>query len=137
MPKLSSRQPKYLKAQRRDMAFYWLNGKRVYLPGKFKSPESIAAYNTAMSDLSALKAGCLSGVTNTKRSVMGKASMPVTRTVMVTTKFTSTRWKVCGRYCEVGFALTVGFRRNACPPTSDFSNLSTMPADAETHCSEP
>ena len=75
-------------------------------------------------------------LTNTKRSATGTASMPVTRTVTGITKFTSTRWRVVGRCCEVGSALTVGFHRNDCQPTSVFSSLSTTPAYAEIRYSE-
>ena len=50
MPKLKEKLPKY--SHLNGMGFYWLNAKRVYLPGKFSSPESLAAYHEAMSSLS-------------------------------------------------------------------------------------
>ncbi|MDR1958152.1 MAG: hypothetical protein LBQ54_03755 [Planctomycetaceae bacterium] len=56
MPKLKKSLPRYLKASGRDTAYFWYAGKRVYLPGKFNSPESVAAYNRAMSELAAIKA---------------------------------------------------------------------------------
>ena len=49
MPKLTnSKLPKYCRLSGRNIAFFWKDGKRVYLPGKFGSPESKEAYNKEM-----------------------------------------------------------------------------------------
>ncbi len=64
-------------------------------------------------------------------------SMPVTRTATATMKFTSTRWKVVGRYCGVGFGLTAAFHRNGCPLALVFSSLFTMLVSAATRYSDP
>ena len=52
MPKLSpSKLPKYCRLSGRSIAYYWKNGKRIYLPGKFNSPESLQAYREQMDSL--------------------------------------------------------------------------------------
>jgi hypothetical protein len=52
MPKLSdSNLPKYCRLNDRNIAFYWRDGKRVYLPGHYGSPESKEAYNKQMASL--------------------------------------------------------------------------------------
>jgi len=49
MPKLSPSQlPQYCRLSGRNLAFYWKNGNRIYLPGKFNSPESLQAYREQM-----------------------------------------------------------------------------------------
>ena len=51
------------------------------------------------------------GVMNIERFAIAKASTHGMRTETVFTRFTSIRWKVCGRYCEAGCVLTVVFHR--------------------------
>jgi len=49
MPKLTnSKLPKYLRVASRNRGFYWKDGKRVYLPGLYNSPESLKAYKEQM-----------------------------------------------------------------------------------------
>ena len=44
------RMPKYCKQSSRDLGFYYLNGKKVYLPGNYNSVLSLVAYHCAMID---------------------------------------------------------------------------------------
>ena len=48
MPKLLVRQPKYCRLSGRNVAYYWREGRRIYLPGLYGSNESIAAYHKEM-----------------------------------------------------------------------------------------
>jgi len=52
MPKLTKKNPEYKRRPETDSAYFWLKGKKIYLPGKYNSPESIAAYNAEMAKLS-------------------------------------------------------------------------------------
>ena len=52
MPKLPpSKLPKYCRVPQKNIACYWKDGKRVYLPGAFNSPESKEAYDAEMASL--------------------------------------------------------------------------------------
>lgn len=42
------RKPQYRRHTVRDLAFVVIDGKRTYLPGPYKSPESLAAYRAAL-----------------------------------------------------------------------------------------
>lgn len=50
MPKLKNRTPKYCRFGTRNVAFYWQNGKRIFLPGTYGSCLSLVAYHRAMID---------------------------------------------------------------------------------------
>lgn len=44
------RTPKYCKQKNRDLGFYYLNGRKIYLPGGYNSVLSLVAYHRAMID---------------------------------------------------------------------------------------
>ena len=47
---------KYCRLTNRNIGFFWKDGKRVYLPGLYNSPESLAAYHNAMAEINEAKA---------------------------------------------------------------------------------
>jgi integrase len=47
---------KYKRLSSRNIGYYWLCGKRIYLPGLYNSPESLQAYHLAMAELNEAKA---------------------------------------------------------------------------------
>ncbi|MCL2347984.1 MAG: hypothetical protein FWC50_06940 [Planctomycetaceae bacterium] len=52
MPRLTnSKLPKYYRLSGKNIGYFWKDGKKVYLPGKYGSPESKAAYDRAMASL--------------------------------------------------------------------------------------
>jgi len=52
MPKLTnSKLPKYCRVPEKNIGYFWKDGKKIYLPGKYGSPESKAAYDRAMASL--------------------------------------------------------------------------------------
>ena len=52
IPKLTQNLPKHCRFSSRNVAYFWLNGQRVFLPGEFNSPESLEAYHLEMATLS-------------------------------------------------------------------------------------
>jgi len=52
MPKLTnSKLPQYCRLSQKNIGYFWKDGKKIYLPGKYGSPESLEAYNKEMASL--------------------------------------------------------------------------------------
>src|SRR3954453_17921370 len=68
------------------------------------------------------------GVTGTRPSATGAASMRATRTATASARCTSTRWRASGRCCAPGFGRTAASRRKSCRCTGASSSSCTTPA---------
>ena len=53
---MSKQTHKYCRLSSRNIGFYWRDGKCVYLPGLYNSPESLQAYHQAMAEINEAKA---------------------------------------------------------------------------------
>jgi hypothetical protein len=96
--------------------------------------DTIVPGTRVYTDDTAFMPACVAGDTAIRVSTMGEASLPATTMATAFAKCTSTRWKVLGLSCEVGFAhIGVLHKRNS-RSTWDSSSLCTTSASEAKRC---